>query len=295
MKRLSNEVKIGATFIIAIVLLYFGINFLKGRSTLAKANTYYVVYNQISGLTPSAIINNNGYKVGNVTDIIYDYNTPNHIVVELSINKALRIPYGSQIFLVSELLGGVSMDLRLASSTKFYEEGDTINAGIARGLTGQIEDEMLPQLNSMLPKIDSLVSALHTIASNPAIATTLTNAAEASSRLNKMADEINRLLHREIPALVAHLDKTSENMEQITEQLSTIDYVETIAQVDSTINNLRQLSEIMLSDESTVGRLLNDTAFYNNLNSVFTNANALIEDIKQHPSRYINISVFGRK
>lgn len=295
MKRLSNEVKIGATFVIAIVLLYFGINFLKGRSTLAKENTYYVVYSQISGLTPSAIINNNGYKVGNVTDIIYDYNTPNHIVVELSINKALRIPHGSRIFLVSELLGGVSMDLRLASSTRYYEAGDTIEAGTARGLTGQIEDEMLPQLNSMLPKIDSLVSALNTIASNPAIATTLTNAAEASTRLSDMAEEINRLLHKEIPSLLAHLDKTSENMEQITTQLSSVDYTETMAQVDSTIHNLQQLSEAMLSDESTVGRLLNDTAFYNNVNSVFTNANALIEDIKQHPSRYINISVFGRK
>lgn len=295
MKRLSNEVKIGITFIIAIVLLYFGINFLKGRSTLAKESTYYVVYNQISGLTPSAIINNNGYKVGNVTDIIYDFNAPNHIVVELSINKALHIPHGSQIFLVSELLGGVSMDLRLASNTKYYEAGDTIQAGVARGLTGQIEDEMLPQLNSMLPKIDSLVSALHTIAGNPAIATTLGNAAEISTKLNDMADEINRLLNKEIPSLVGHLDKTSENMEQITAQLSTVDYVATLAQVDSTVNNLQQLSEVMLSDESTVGRLLNDTAFYSNLNSIFTNANALIEDIKQHPSRYINISVFGRK
>lgn len=84
-------------------------------------------------------------------------------------------------------------------------------------------------------------------------------------------------------------------MEQITTQLSSVDYTETMAQVDSTIHNLQQLSEAMLSDESTVGRLLNDTAFYNNVNSVFTNANALIEDIKQHPSRYINISVFGRK
>ena len=215
--------------------------------------------------------------------------------MKLSINKALRIPHGSQIYLVSELLGGVSMDLRLASNTKYYEAGDTIQAGVARGLTGQIEDEMLPQLNSMLPKIDSLVSALHTLASNPAIATTLSNAAEVSAKLSDMADEMNRLLNREIPSLVTHLNKTSENMEQITTQLSTIDYVETIAQVDSTINNLQQLSEIMLSDESTVGRLLNDTAFYNNLNSVFTNANALIEDIKLHPSRYINISVFGRK
>ena len=81
----------------------------------------------------------------------------------------------------------------------------------------------------------------------------------------------------------------------MTSELASIDYVSTIARVDSTVNNLQQLSATLLSDESTAGRLLNDSAFYNNLNSVCTNANALIEDIKQHPTRYINISVFGRK
>lgn len=295
MKPLSKEAKIGLTFIIAIVFLYFGINFLKGRSALAKEHTYYVVYNQISGLTPSSVINTNGYKVGNVTDIIYNFDTPDRIVVKLSINKALRIPKGSRIYLMNELLGGVSLDLRLAADKQYYEEGDTIEAGIARGLTGQIEEEILPQLNSMLPKIDSLVTSLHNIANNPNIGTTLSHAAELSLKLNYTAEELNRLLKKDVPTLMTHLNLTGTNVEKMTSELASIDYVSTIARVDSTVNNLQQLSATLLSDESTAGRLLNDTAFYNNLNSVCTNANALIEDIKQHPTRYINISVFGRK
>ena len=295
MKPLSKEAKIGLTFIIAIVFLYFGINFLKGRSALAKEHTYYVVYNQISGLTPSSVINTNGYKVGNVTDIIYNFDTPDRIVVKLSINKALRIPKGSRIYLMNELLGGVSLDLRLAADKQYYEEGDTIEAGIARGLTGQIEEEILPQLNAMLPKIDSLVTSLHNIANNPNIGTTLSHAAELSLKLNYTAEELNRLLRNDVPTLMTHLNLTGTNVEKMTSELASIDYVSTIARVDSTVNNLQQLSATLLSDESTAGRLLNDTAFYNNLNSVCTNANALIEDIKQHPTRYINISVFGRK
>lgn len=295
MKPLSKEAKIGLTFIIAIVFLYFGINFLKGRSTLAKEHTYYVVYNQISGLTPSSVINTNGYKVGNVTDIIYNFDTPDRIVVKLSINKALRIPKGSRIYLMNELLGGVSLDLRLTADKHYYEEGDTIEAGVARGLTGQIEEEMLPQLIAMLPKIDSLVTSLHNIANNPNIGTTLSHASELSLKLNHTAEELNRLLRNDVPTLMTHLNQTGTNVEKITSQLASLDYVNTIARIDSTVNNLQQLSATLLSDESTAGRLLNDTAFYNNLNSVCTNANALIEDIKQHPTRYINISVFGRK
>ena len=295
MKPLSKEAKIGLTFIIAIVFLYFGINFLKGRSALAKEHTYYVMYNQISGLTPSSVINTNGYKVGNVTDIIYNFDTPDRIVVKLSINKALRIPKGSRIYLMNELLGGVSLDLRLTTDRHYYEEGDTIKAGVARGLTGQIEEEMLPQLIAMLPKIDSLVTSLHNIANNPNIGTTLSYATELSLKLNHTAEELNRLLRNDVPTLMTHLNQTGTNVEKITSQLASLDYVNTIARIDSTVNNLQQLSATLLSDESTAGRLLNDTAFYNNLNSVCTNANALIEDIKQHPTRYINISVFGRK
>jgi phospholipid/cholesterol/gamma-HCH transport system substrate-binding protein len=94
---------------------------------------------------------------------------------------------------------------------------------------------------------------------------------------------------------MANLQGTAANMNQITADLSTIDYAQTMARVDSTVANLQSLSAALMSDRSSVGRLLNDTAFYENLNDVFTNASALIEDVKAHPSRYINVSVFGKK
>ena len=295
MKYLSKEGKIGLTFVFAIILLYFGINFLKGYSTFVKEYTYYVVYNQVSGLTSSSSITTNGYKVGNVTDVNYDYRTPDHIVVKLNINKELRIPKGSKIYMASELLGGVSLDLRLASGIHYYEAGDTIEAGVAHGLTGKIEEEILPQLNAMLPKMDSLIFALYTIASNDQISNTISQASEISSKLVLTADELNRLLNDDIPTLAKHLNQTGANIEQISTQLAMVDYVQTIAQIDSTVNNLQHLSEVLLSDGGTAGRLLNDTIFYHNINSLCANANTLIEDIKKHPSRYINISVFGRK
>ncbi len=293
--KYSKEAKIGAAFIIAIIALYFGINFLKGRTTLSDQHTYYVVYNNISGLSPSASINNNGFRVGYVNEIHYDYANPNLIVVELSINKALQIPVGSKAYLMSELLGGVSIDLRLNHAKTFYADGDTIEAGIAHGLMGQVEEEMLPQITSLLPKVDSLIASLNAIANNPDISRSLANVASLSIKLDNTADELNKLFHNELPNLMKNLQGTGENLHSITSHLNTIDYASTMAHVDSTIINLQTLSALLMSDDSSVGRLINDTAFYNNLNSICTNANALIEDVKKHPSRYINISVFGKK
>lgn len=295
MKQANNEVRIGLAFIIAVVLFYFGANFLKGHSALVKEYTYYVVYNQISGLASSSVITTNGYKVGAVSDIIYNYDTPDRIVVKLGVNKDLRIPKGSRVYLMNELLGGVSLDLRLASNSEFYVEGDTLEAGVSYGLMGKVESEMLPQVNAMLPKIDSLVISLNAIANSVYVGNTLANIAEVTHKLNVTVGELNRLLQKDIPLLVEPLANTVENMEQITSQLANIDYVATLSKVDSIVDNLQLISAALLTDENTVGRLLNDTTFYDNLNRVCTNANMLIEDIKQHPSRYINVSVFGRK
>ncbi len=295
MKQANNEVRIGLAFIIAVVLFYFGANFLKGHSALVKEYTYYVVYNQISGLASSSVITTNGYKVGAVSDIIYNYDTPDRIVVKLGVNKDLRIPKGSRVYLMNELLGGVSLDLRLASNSEFYVEGDTLEAGVSYGLMGKVESEMLPQVNAMLPKIDSLVISLNAIANSVYVGNTLANIAEVTHKLNVTAGELNRLLQKDIPLLVEPLANTVENMEQITSQLANIDYVATLSKVDSIVDNLQLISAALLTDENTVGRLLNDTTFYDNLTRVCTNANMLIEDIKQHPSRYINVSVFGRK
>lgn len=295
MKRISKEIKIGATFIISIALLYIGVNFLKGSNVFSHDNTYYTVVNNAGGVAPSSVINTNGYQVGTVSSVSYDYNSSNRIVVAMRVNGSLRIPKGSRAYLVNELLGGVSVDLRLSQSTEFYSDGDTIEHGVAHGLTGEIEHVMLPQINALVPKVDSLITALTTLVSNPALNNSLSHVESISYKLSHTADELNHLFHNELPQLMQNLQGASSNLNEITSELNQVDYAHTIARVDSTINNLQTLSAALISDKSSVGRLLNDTAFYNNLNGICTNANALIEDVKAHPSRYINISVFGKK
>lgn len=295
MKRISKEIKIGATFIICIALLYTGVNFLKGSNVFSHDNTYYTVVSNAGGVAPSSVINTNGYQVGTVSSVSYDYNSPNRIVVAMRVNGSLRIPKGSRAYLVNELLGGVSVDLRLSQSTEFYSDGDTIEHGVAHGLTGEIEHVMLPQINALVPKVDSLITALTTLVSNPALNNSLSHVESISYKLNHTADELNHLFHNELPQLMQNLQGASSNLNEITSELNQVDYAHTIARVDSTINNLQTLSAALISDKSSVGRLLNDTVFYNNLNGICTNANALIEDVKAHPSRYINISVFGKK
>ena len=295
MKIFSKEMKIGAAFVVGLVLLYVGVNFMKGSNVFSKYNTFYTVLENTGGVAPSSIVTVNGYQVGTVSDVVYDYNTPNRIVVALRVNESLRIPKGSRALIINSLMSGASIDISLSRDSEFCESGDTIASGVANGMLETVENVMLPQVNALIPKVDSLISALATLVSNPALANSLSNVESLSRKLDSTADELNQLFHTNLPQLMADLQGTASNMNAITSGLSTIDFAQTMGRVDSTVVNLQTLSRALMSDGSSVGRLLNDTAFYDNLNGVCTNVNELLEDVKEHPSRYINISVFGRK
>lgn len=295
MKRVSKEVKIGAAFVVSLVLLYVGVNFMKGSNVFSKYNTYYTLLENTGGVAPSSVVTVNGYQVGTVSDVAYDFNAPNRIVATLRVNESLRVPKGSRALIVNSLMSGASVDICLAKGTEYYINGDTIVSGMANGLMEEVENVMLPQVNAMIPKIDSLVTSLTALVSNSALTNSFSNIESLSRKLDGTADELNRLFHRELPQLMANLQGTANNMNAITSDLSAVDYAQMLGRVDSTVANLQMLSAALMSDGSSVGRLLCDTVFYDNLNSVCTNANALIEDVKAHPSRYINISVFGSK
>lgn len=295
MKKISKEVKIGVVFLISLALLYVGVNFMKGSNVFSKYRTYYTVLGNSGGVSSSSAITVNGYQVGTVSNVAYDYTAPNRIVVTMRVAESLRVPKGSRALIVSSMMDGASINLRLSDATEYYVDGDTIMSGVSNGLMSEVENVMLPQINAMVPKVDSLITALATLVSNPALANSLSNVESISRKLDYAATELNKLFHNELPQLMDNLQGTIENMNHITSDLATIDFAQTVERVDSTVANLQALSATLMSDESSVGRLLNDTAFYNNLNGVCTNANALIEDVKEHPSRYINISVFGKK
>lgn len=295
MKRISKEVKIGLAFLISLALLYFGVGFMKGSNVFSRYATYYTVLQNSGGIAPSSSITVNGYKVGTVSNVEYDYSAPNRIVVTLRVNESLRIPKGSRAIVVGSLMDGSSVSLNLSQSSEYYAYGDTVPNGMSNGLMGEVENVMLPQINAMIPKVDSLVTALTSLVANPALANSLNNVESVSRKLDNTADELDRLFRLEIPQLMLSLQGAADNAHSITSDLASIDFAQTIEGVDSTIANLRDLSSALMSNSSSVGRLLNDTTFYNNLNGVCINANALIEDVKAHPSRYINISVFGKK
>ena len=295
MKRFSREVKIGAAFLISIALLYVGVNFLKGSNVFSHDNTYYTVVSNAGGVVASSVVTTNGYQVGTVTRVEYDYAHPSRIVLALRVKESLRIPKESRALLVNSLLGGVSVDLKLSSTSEYYVDGDTIPSGVASGLTDEIENVMLPQVNALVPKVDSLITALTTLASNPALGQSISHVEMITGKLNYTVDELNKIFHSELPQLMTNLQGTASNMNKISSDLSMVDYDLTLARVDSTIANLQTLSSMLLSNRSSVGRLINDTVFYHNLNGVCANANALIEDVKAHPARYINSSVFGKK
>ena len=295
MKRLSREMKIGSAFLFSIVLLYVGVNFLKGNNVFSKDHTYYTVVGNAGGVVPSSVVTTNGYQVGTVTRVAYDFAHPNRIVLTLRVRESLRVPKGSRALLVNSLLGGVSVDLKLSQAEEFYADGDTIASGVASGLTDEIENVMLPQVNALIPKVDSLISALTALVANPALTHSLNNVESLTHKLNHTAVELDQLFYKELPQLVGSLQGASDNVKGITDNLKTFDYAQTLSRVDSVVTNLQTISTAMTSGDSSIGLLLNDTAFYSNLNGVCSNVNALIEDVKAHPSRYINISVFGKK
>lgn len=175
MKFFSKEVKIALVAICGLVILFFGMNFLKGLNLFSSANKYYISFKDISGLSSSSPIYADGYQVGVVKAIKYDYNKAGDIIVETDINEQLRIPKGSSAEIISDMLGNVKINLLLATNPRErVTPGDTIQGGINDGALGKMKN-MIPTVAEILPKIDTIVTNLNILLANPAINHSLQN------------------------------------------------------------------------------------------------------------------------
>ena len=243
---MTKEVKIGLIGIAALAMLIFGINYLKGINMFQSAN-YFA----------------NGYKVGTVRNINYNYAKPGHVTVEVEVDKEMRIPKGSTGELVTEMLGTVKMNLLLNfNSTEYYQPGDTLPGKTNAGLMGAAEEKLVPQIEQMLPKMDSILYSLNKILADPALGATLHNA---------------------------------DNFIAISDNLKGIDYASTFNKIDSTLYNVQMLTEKLNRKDNSIGLLFNDPTFYQNLSATTANAATLLEDLKAHPKRYVHFSLFGKK
>ena len=298
MKFFTKEVKIALTAIFGILVLFYGLQFLKGLNIFSNTNTYYLVFNDVSGLSASSPVYANGYKVGVVERIDYNYNDPNNIVAVVGLDKAMRIPVGSRAELASDLLGNIKINLILSGHpTQLMAAGDSIKGGMELGLMNQV-GQMMPTVERMLPKLDSIMASLNILLADPALRNTLHNVEGMTDNLNKTSVELKSLsasLNRDVPSVMKKADGVLTNTEQLTANLSAVDIATMTAKVNQTLDNVEQMTNRLNSKEGTLGLLMSDPQLYYRLSSTAASADSLLIDLKAHPKRYVHFSVFGKK
>lgn len=295
MKLITKEVRIGIAGIVALCILVYGINYLKGINMFKPESYFYIKFRNVNGLAQSSPVFADGVRVGIVRDIYYDYNQPENVIVEVEVDNQLRIPKGSTAELVPELMGGVRMNILLANNPRErYAVGDTIPGMLNNGVMEKVT-QIMPTVEKMLPKLDSILTSLNTIMGDQSIPATLHSIEKTTANLQVASGQLRTLMNKDIPQLTGKLNTIGDNFVVISDNLKKVDYAATFQQIDNTIKNVKMITEKLNSKDNTVGLLLNDPQLYDNLNETTINAASLLKDLKEHPKRYVHFSLFGRK
>ena len=297
MKRLSKEMQIALVAVVGIVVLFFGLQFLKGLTVFSTDNKYYVKFKDISGLSASSPIYANGYRVGVVQDIIFDYENNRDIVAVIGIDKQMRLPKGSTAEIASDLLGNIKLELVLASDAACLAPGDTISGGPRIGAMNKAAG-MIPQVEAMLPKLDSILASVNALLADPALGNSLHHIDQLTGNLTTTSHELNRLtasLNQQMPQMLKNADGMLANANDLTRNLNDLDLAATMTHVNNTLQNVEQMTAKLNSNEGTVGLLMRDQGLYYGLNSTMMHLDSLMIDLRQHPKRYVHFSLFGKK
>lgn len=305
MKKLPKTFVIGLCVIIALLVMVFGINFLKGVNMFKASNYYYASYTNVAGLSLSAPVTINGYKVGLVREIQYAYDNPGHIKIELSLDKELRLTKGTKAILVTDMLGTSSIELVMGPEKSYLEVGSELIGQGASGLMDNVTKDLLPGITAMIPKIDSLLTALTAVASNPAIGTSLDHLNATLVHMEGASKQLNALM-ASMPGIVNDAGATMTNVRSMSTNLNTIsnDLTEVSGTLktlplDATMQNVleasKSLNEVLANIDnpnSSLGALLNDRQLYNNLSNASASLDSLLIDVKKNPKRYISLKLF---
>lgn len=296
--KLTKEIKIALVAIVGILIMYFGINFLKGMNLFSTNNTYFITFDDIQGLGASTPIYADGYKVGTVDGLEYDYKENGPIKVKVDIIKDLRIPQGSKAEIVKDLMGNLQVNLLLANNPRERVEPGGIIPGAVNGGMMDKAASLVPVVEKMLPKLDSILTSVNALLADPALSASLHNVETITSNLTVSTRELNTLmagLNKQVPGMIGKANGVLDNTNRLTANLASLDVQGTLNKVNQTLENAHQFTEKLNSNQGSLGLLMNDTKLYDNLTSTMSHADSLVIDLKAHPKRYVHFSVFGRK
>ncbi|RDV17022.1 MCE family protein [Pontibacter diazotrophicus] len=303
--KISKEVKVALLAIVAIVVLYFGFMFLKGSDIFSDTHSYYVVYDNVDGLTTSNPVMLNGIKVGTVQEMVLLTDQGNHIQVRLDVLKELNVGDSTIAALGnSDLLGGKTIRLYLGNSTTQYDGGERLIAYEESSIADIISTKTVP----VIDKVDTTLARVNRMLESEAkgnvediLANTKATTAAINEILRSNQANINQITSN-INALTASLQQTERNinrlalnMADITDTLKQVEITQLVKNTNEAVAELQAAATKLNTSQGTAGKLMNDEALYENLNNSTAALNALLRDIQAYPKRYVNFSVFGRK
>ncbi len=293
MKRYSKELIIGLSVLIAALVLFFGIDYLKGINVFKAANYYYVSYTNVNGLTVSSPVTINGFKVGQVRDIAYEYDNPGHVTVEIALDKNLRVPSGSRAVIEADLLGSASIVLHLSTAADHHQVGDRLIGETQQSMLDKVGEKLMPAVASLFPKIDSLLTSVNTLVSDSALLLSVKRLDAITANLEATTVYLNRTLStmpgtmKTVDGVACNLDSITADLALMSEELKQLPLRETMANVNEITGNVNDLTRKMTETDNTIGLLLNDRQLYDHLNGVAGGLDTILIDLKQNPKRYI--------
>lgn len=306
---MKTEFKVGLFGLLVLVILFFGIKFLKGSDIFQKENVYYATYNDVSGMLVSSNVFINGLRVGYVKEITTTNERADNFVVAFTVRSDIKIPEDSKILLFSsDLLGSKALKLQLGNSSKIISDGDTIKSDKELGMLDNLGASISPMMNNL----DSILSSLNNILNiqnQNSLQNTIANIETTTERLGNITTNLDNLMSSEKTKLAKIIENTEsitsnlkDNNQKLTNIIQNVDNIvdsaakanigSTLIETGKSIEKLNSVLGVIEKGKGNVGLLINDEELYKSLDNSAKNLNKLIEDIKENPKKYINVSVF---
>ena len=311
---MSKEARIGLLVAVSILVFFAGFYFLKGSNLFSREYEYHAFYENVQGLQPSAAVQIHGLQVGKVTEINLNRSQLNSkIEVVIAISKKTRLPVGTVAKLTSlDLLGTKGITLDLGTSTDLVEDEAQLPATVEGGIVDKISVEVTPLLQDVRKVVNSIDSVLNSVnqifspqarvdlqQSIASLHNTMDNFDGLSGRLNGQSEALAHVIQNadKITTSLANsnLDQTMANLRTTSEKLSKSPIDEAVRNIDQVAASLNSVVSKINNNEGSLGLLVNDKNLYNNLTNTLAELTKLSADLKAHPNRYINLTIFGRR
>lgn len=316
--KLSNETKVGLLAIAAIATLVLGFNFLKGQQVFSKPFTLYAVFQNVGSLEKSNTVKINGLPIGTVYNVVPADKEVDNIIVEIHLTRDVVIPKNSVALIDATPLSSTFINVEKGNMNSYLKSGDTISTRADKGLIGNLQSQLAPTITKVNQTLDSLkitVGAINDVFdpnTKNNLRAIIANLTVSSAQLQQLLNAQSGLLAQSLAnvnSVTGNLARNNDaitssirNVEATTSNLANANIQGAVSALQSTINELRGTVTRLNSSNGSLGLLMNDRKIYDQLDNVSQRLNTaalsaeiLLDDIRVHPKRYVNISVFGGK